>query len=167
MYTEKINANMQHLGTEIPEWSAGTAFCDKESGEVRFGIPEDYTHAKTLYNTDATCELCGHKIKHGYVITHEVKKLWMIVGSECVTHFSEKSGKQIEEEAILEVARDYYNTVLEAIRDMPMGSPEGSELRKYFKRRLYVREQPKTHYFHAWNNREQINKILTTVRRTA
>lgn len=111
-YDRRVSENMQHLGTEITEWSPIEVIGKKdvvvkETGKEYelplFDFPKDYDKAESLFknsngtNSDTVCcELCGKMpIKVVYWIKNDQRKLVMIVGSECVTHFADgKSGKE-------------------------------------------------------------------------
>lgn len=106
-YEQAVAANQIHMGTRIPEWSAFPF-----SGEVRDGQPvqdttglNGFSHAPTLFRSSmvpgqGNCEWCGHQpIKSGFHIKHDTKKWTMVVGSECIGHFSEMSGLKMAAEA--------------------------------------------------------------------
>lgn len=116
-YQQRINANMQYMGSDTSEWSAvevtGFKLVENEKGEMiempTFSFPAGYKKAPTLFpssNEPMNCELCGKmNIKTAYHIKNDSKKLIMLVGSECVTHFGEgRSGKQNLRDSKLKLA---------------------------------------------------------------
>jgi len=105
-YQKRVFENLRHMGTPADQWTAVPIIGEKKveaEGKERnmpvFKFPSGYTKAPTLYpvNTsgDMNCELCGKMpIKTAYHIQNNTHQWLLLVGSECVTHFQEKSGKQ-------------------------------------------------------------------------
>lgn len=104
-YHKAIQENMRHIGTDISEWTAleitGYHTDDKGRKLPEYNFPANYSPAPSLYQNEGfgidsmNCELCGHPIKLAYYIKHDGRQLLMIVGSECITHFGEKSGNEM------------------------------------------------------------------------
>ena len=108
-YQQRINANLEYMGTPSSEWSAVpiSGFADTDAdGKIvtmpQFSFPKGYAKAPTLFpnaqSGNMNCELCGRMpIKNAFYIQNDKKKFTLLVGSECVTHFGEgASGKQNE-----------------------------------------------------------------------
>jgi len=109
------------MNTTEGQWKAvaikGIAQTDK-GPMPEFDFPSDYSPAPSLYKMqdaqkEANCELCGHPIKIVYWLQHDNNKWIMAVGSECVTHFGEKSGERITKETIWQMNRDFVNECLD------------------------------------------------------
>lgn len=118
-YNQAIAANLRHMGTPASDWTAtpikgvATTHDDKGASVVmpEFDFPKGYNEAPTLYkagSSQACCELCGHTpIKNIYHLQNDKKRWTLIVGSECVTHFAEKSGHEMTKEKRWEENREF------------------------------------------------------------
>ena len=123
-YEQTVKHNLEHLGTPAHQWQAvpvkGMAQTEADSLAVsmpEFDFPKDYKPAPSLYRNngagDMCCELCAHQIKFAYYIQNDSKRWTMLVGSECVTHFEEKSGKELAKEQVWEMNRDLLRQAIE------------------------------------------------------
>lgn len=107
-YAERVAANLRHMATPRSEWSALAPLGFEQDDEGRampefdFGQVAGYTSAPTLYKPEGQpcCELCGRQgIKYVYHLRNDAKRWLLAVGSECVTHFEEKSGEELAKES--------------------------------------------------------------------
>jgi len=116
-YDQIVKANLEHLGTPAHQWQAvpvkgmtQVKAGDQTVSMPEFDLPKGYNPAPSLYRNNGAgemcCELCAHPIKFAYYIQNDSKKWTMLVGSECVTHFEEKSGKALAKEQVWEMNRD-------------------------------------------------------------
>jgi hypothetical protein len=68
--------------------------------------PAGYKHADSLYTSPdgKTCELCDKHLKTGirYPVVEENRRLYMMVGSECVSRFMGRSGASLKKQGILD-----------------------------------------------------------------
>ena len=110
-----VERNLAFMGTPTHEWAAVPVLSmhDSESGMMpTFSMPDGYGHAKSLYpcsDMNPCCELCGHPIKNVFYLQNDSRRLLLIVGSECVTHFAQgASGADLLRDA----ARDHRRATL-------------------------------------------------------
>jgi len=123
-YGQSIKENMIHLNTDSSEWTALelSGYQDDGRGHTLpvYEFPVGYSAAPSLFKNegmgDMQCELCGHPIKTAYYIQHDGKKWLLLVGSECVTHFSEKSGTELTKETKAETIERDVKTIIAALR---------------------------------------------------
>ena len=130
-YSKAIIENMRYMGTDISEWAALEikGFEEVAAGHGKtamlpdYDFPRDYDHAKSLYQNEngggdnLVCELCGHTIKNVYWIKNDSKKLLLIVGSECVTHFGTgESGAALAKKTKTETIRTALLEMKEALK---------------------------------------------------
>lgn len=96
-YEAAIKRTFEMTGTTASEWTAVpvTSMTEVDDGKGGvtlpvFDFPQGYTPVVTPFShQDNCCHLCGHDIKNAYHIQHDARKLTMVVGSDCVTHFGE------------------------------------------------------------------------------
>jgi hypothetical protein len=172
-YQKRVIANLKHMGTPAEEWSAVPIVGEEKveaDGRERnmpvFKFPSGYDKAPTLYPVNRTgdlnCELCGKMpIKTAYHIQNDRHKWLLLVGSECVTHFQEKSGKEEQRGFRLreaEVLAKNLSTIRKYIREnyseFKMRREYGREVKQMVWRSSYVGEQ------FNFKNKEQIRELV-------
>jgi len=132
-YEMAVAANQIHMGTKISDWSAFPF-----TGEAQDGKPtQDLTGASemqkapTLFPSSnaqehGNCEWCGKQpVKNFYFIKDDGKKWTLAVGSECITHFADKSGDEMAREARQSLALAAIQGITEARKTL---SKEFSEI---------------------------------------
>ncbi len=132
-YEMAVAANQIHMGTKISDWSAFPF-----TGEAQDGKPtQDLTGASemqkapTLFPSSnaqehGNCEWCGKQpVKNFYFIKDDGKKWTLAVGSECITHFADKSGDEMAVEARQSLAIATIQGITEARKTL---SKEFSEI---------------------------------------
>lgn len=96
-YEAAIKRTFEMTATTSADWKAvevtGMVEVDNGKGGATlpsFNFPVGYTPATTPFShAEKCCHLCGHDIQNAYWIQHDAKRLTMLVGSDCVTHFGE------------------------------------------------------------------------------
>ena len=107
-YAERVAANLAQMQTPRADWRAlaPTGTDQDEDGKTvptfDFSTVAGFTTAPTLYRSfpgETCCELCGRPgIKKVYHLRNDSRRWLLAVGSECVTHFEEKSGEEMAKE---------------------------------------------------------------------
>lgn len=120
-YEARVKENLAQMGTVAEDWKAvpvvGTQKTEafgKERDMPVFDFPQGYSLAPSIYKNDAgpgskpCCELCGKEpIGTFYWIQNDKKQWTMGVGSECIKHFQQTSGKEMLRAAKIEEAKDF------------------------------------------------------------
>ena len=156
-YGEMVAENMKQMGSSLSEWTAlpiqsMKADVDGAGNDVSMPVydtPKGFSPAPTLYKGsegNACCELCGHPIKIGYTIQNEERKWLLNVGSECVTHFQEKSGQVMAKEATAKEKRETIETAINIQHELARkfaGDGPTSDIAKKFPQVAAIRAQLK------------------------
>lgn len=117
-YEAAIRRTFEMTETTASEWVAVpvTSMTEVDDGKGGvtlpvFAFPQGYTPATTPFSHQQDCcHLCGHDIKNAYHIQHDARKLTMVVGSDCVTHFGEGlTGAAQAKSDIRQATRDLVN----------------------------------------------------------
>lgn len=128
-YKKAVEKNLNQMGTPRDEWNALDIIGHQQMANDKgvmvemplfdFESIKGYKTPNTLYKnhgvgSEATCELCGKTpIKHIYWIKNDKKKYVLAVGSECVKHFSPKSGEELSRDVKLNYAKEVFEQLYE------------------------------------------------------
>jgi hypothetical protein len=99
-HSKAVDNNLRQMGTLHSDWTASAIDdMDGEGGAIYATLP-GYSGAPTMFPQTgggefATCELCGHMIRHCFQLQCDSKRWTLTVGSECVTHFMQESGDDL------------------------------------------------------------------------
>ena len=132
-YEMAVAANQVHMGTKISDWSAFPFTGEAQDGRPTQNLAgaSEMQKAPTLFpNSNAqehgNCEWCGKQpVKNFYFIKDDGKKWTLAVGSECITHFADKSGDEMAGEARQSLALATIQGITEARKTL---SKEFSEI---------------------------------------
>jgi hypothetical protein len=131
-YAKSVQRNLKHMGTKGDEWSV-VPFTGREIENPEGGRPmieQDYLsvqgagwkQAPTLYpgtSQSPACGWCGKApVKYLFGIKNDSKKWSMMVGSECITHFSEKSGDAQSQEAKASFNRAAWQSLDDSLKEI-------------------------------------------------
>jgi len=119
-YSSAVAQNLAYMGTAAAEWAPveirRMATTKNDAGAdvsmPEFDFPEGFKSAESMYrNTGAgegmNCELCGHMIKNAFWLRNDTRRWLLLVGSECVTHFSGgDSGMRLDKSALWKANRE-------------------------------------------------------------
>ena len=120
-YAARVDQNLKQMGSSAAEWRA-VPIIGFNTTEVRgkkrempiFEFPKGYVSAPSLYKNDSgpgskpCCELCGKEpIGTFYWIQNDPKQWTMGVGSECIKHFQQESGKEMQRAQKIEEAKAF------------------------------------------------------------
>lgn len=101
-YAKRREETLKQLGTLGSEWTAcsvntfGLIYNKTRTKKIyvpNYLVPAGYSHEQTGYSYEKNfqCELCSHDMIYSYYIKHDERKIYIIVGSTCVTHFDIKA----------------------------------------------------------------------------
>lgn len=165
-YSKAVQRNLEHMGTPSHEWSASEILAITDNG-VEYAHLEGYKSAPTLYvpsGSEACCELCGHPIKNCYRLQNDTRKLTLIVGSECVTHFAQANGEELVKQFELDAIRAEVAELLVAVEVAQIFDLwQSAGICYEYAHKLDPKRNPTDAQLRGWARSKAREKVLTRI----